>query len=123
VSKTRLLIVEDEPNIVESLRFILEQAGFDVATVADGSKAVDTVRAERFAVVILDIMLPGTNGMDILKIIRGDANLKALPVIVLTAKGQARDRQAAEELGATAFITKPFSNADVVARVRQLTAG
>lgn len=123
MSKTRLLIVEDEPNIVESLRFILEQAGFDVATVADGSKAVDTVRAERFAVVILDIMLPGTNGMDILKIIRGDANLKALPVIVLTAKGQARDRQAAEELGATAFITKPFSNADVVARVRQLTAG
>lgn len=123
MSKTRLLIVEDEPNIVESLRFILEQAGFDVATVGDGSKAVDTVRAGSFAVVILDIMLPGTNGMDILKIIRGDANLKALPVIVLTAKGQARDRQAAEELGATAFITKPFSNADVVARVRELTAG
>jgi DNA-binding response OmpR family regulator len=123
VSKTRLLIVEDEPNIVESLRFILEQAGFAVVTVGDGSKAIDTVRATDFAAVILDVMLPGTNGMDILKIIRGDTNLKTLPVIVLTAKGQARDRQTAEELGATAFITKPFSNAEVVARVRELTAG
>lgn len=121
MSKTRLLIVEDEPNIVESLRFILEQASFDVVTVSDGSKAVETMRAQPFAAIILDVMLPGTNGMDILKIIRGDVHLKALPVIVLTAKGQARDRQAAEELGATAFITKPFSNAEVVARVRELT--
>lgn len=122
MSERRLLIVEDEPNIVESLRFILEQASFRVDIVSDGSKAIEAMRDGRFALVILDIMLPGTNGLDILRAMRRDRLLSTLPVIVLTAKGQARDRQAAEEIGATAFITKPFSNADVVERVRQLAA-
>lgn len=122
MSERRLLIVEDEPNIVESLRFILEQASFRVDIVSDGSKAIEAMRDGRFALVILDIMLPGTNGLDILRTMRRDRLLSTLPVIVLTAKGQARDRQAAEEIGATAFITKPFSNADVVERVRQLAA-
>ena len=122
MSERRLLIVEDEPNIVESLRFILEQASFRVDIVSDGSKAIEAMRDGRFALVILDIMLPGTNGLDILRAMRRDRLLSTLPVIVLNAKGQARDRQAAEEIGATAFITKPFSNADVVERVRQLAA-
>lgn len=120
MSGKRLLLVEDEPNIVESLRFILEQAAFDVTIVSDGAKALETMRGGGFALVILDIMLPGTNGLEILRVMRGERDLRALPVIVLTAKGQARDRQAAEEIGATAFITKPFSNAEVVDRVRQL---
>ena len=68
-------------------------------------------------------MLPGMNGFDVLRAIRADANLAGLPVIVLTAKGQANDRKTAEAIGADAFITKPFSNAEVVERVRELALG
>lgn len=116
----RVLIVEDEPNIVESLRFILERAGFDVATVDDGLEALRLLRSEAFAAVVLDVMLPGLNGLDVLKSIRRDARLSRLPVMVLTAKGQAQNRKAAESVGASVFITKPFSNAEVVEQVRNL---
>lgn len=116
----RVLIVEDEPNIVESLRFILERAGFDVETVSDGAEALRCVRRQPFRAVVLDIMLPGLNGFDVLKAIRADASLSGLPVIVLTAKGQSHDRRTAEEIGASDFITKPFSNAEVVERVRNV---
>ena len=117
----RILIVEDEPNIVESLRFILEQAGFFVDIVADGSSALDRLREGDFQAVVLDVMLPGMNGFDVLRSIRADGRTRETPVIVLTAKGQANDRKTAEAIGASAFITKPFSNAEVVERVRELS--
>ena len=120
MAKARILIVEDEPNIVESLSFILRRAGFEVDTVTDGAEALDRVRRQVFEVLVLDIMLPGMNGLDVLKAIRSDQALSSLPVIVLTAKGQANDRRTAEAIGANAFITKPFSNADVVERVSRL---
>lgn len=120
MAKARILIVEDEPNIVESLSFILRRAGFEVDTVTDGVEALDRVRRQAFEVLLLDIMLPGMNGLDVLKAIRSDRALSSLPVIVLTAKGQANDRRTAEAIGANAFITKPFSNADVVERVSRL---
>ncbi len=123
MTKARILIVEDEPNIVESLSFILRRAGFDVDMATDGTEALDRVRRESFGAVILDVMLPGMNGFDVLRAIRADRPLAALPVIVLTAKGQANDRKMAEAIGASAFITKPFSNADVVACVCRLTEG
>ena len=117
----RILIVEDEPNIVESLRFILEQAGFIIDIVADGSSALDRLREGDFQAVVLDVMLPGMNGFDVLRSIRADGRTRETPVIVLTAKGQANDRKTAEAIGASAFITKPFSNAEVVERVRELS--
>lgn len=117
LSRARILIVEDEPNIVESLRFILERADFQVEHVADGATALDRLRRETFSALILDIMLPGMNGLDVLRSVRADRSLAALPVIVLTAKGQATDRSMAEAIGASAFITKPFSNAEIVERV------
>ncbi|MCO5060036.1 MAG: response regulator [Rhizobiaceae bacterium] len=117
----RILIVEDEPNIVESLRFILEQAGFFVDIVADGRSALDRLREGDFQAVVLDVMLPGMNGFDVLRSIRADGRTRETPVIVLTAKGQANDRKTAEAIGASAFITKPFSNAEVVERVRELS--
>ena len=117
MAKARILIVEDEPNIVESLSFILRRAGFEVDTVTDGAEALDRVRRQAFEVLVLDIMLPGMNGLDVLKAIRSDQTLSSLPVVVLTAKGQANDRRTAEAIGASAFITKPFSNADIVDRV------
>jgi DNA-binding response OmpR family regulator len=118
LSRARILIVEDEPNIAESLSFILRRAHFDVDTVADGAEALSRVRRQSFSAVVLDIMLPGLNGFDVLRAIRSDNALAALPVIVLTAKGQANDRKTAESIGASAFITKPFSNAEVVERIR-----
>ena len=117
----RILIVEDEPNSVESLRFILEQAGFFVDIVADGRSALDRLREGDFQAVVLDVMLPGMNGFDVLRSIRADGRTRETPVIVLTAKGQANDRKTAEAIGASAFITKPFSNAEVVERVRELS--
>ena len=120
MAKARILIVEDEPNIVESLSFILRRAGFEVDTVTDGAEALDRVRRQVFEVLVLDIMLPGMNWLDVLKAIRSDKALSSLPVVVLTAKGQANDRHTAEAIGASAFITKPFSNADVVESVSRL---
>lgn len=123
MTKARILIVEDEPNIVESLSFILQRAGFEVETVANGADALDRVRRQPFSALILDIMLPGMNGLDVLKSIRADDALSGLPVIVLTAKGQSNDRKTAEAIGASAFITKPFSNTEVVERVCKLAGG
>ena len=123
MAKARILIVEDEPNIVESLSFILGRAGFEVDTLSDGAEALDRLRRQSFSALVLDIMLPGMNGLDVLKAIRSDNALSSLPVMVLTAKGQASDRRAAEAIGADAFVTKPFSNAEVVERVSRLAEG
>jgi DNA-binding response OmpR family regulator len=81
---------------------------------------LDRLRRSRFSALILDVMMPGMNGFDVLRAVRADPALVSLPVMVLTAKGQARDRRVAEEIGANAFITKPFSNAEVVESVRRL---
>ncbi len=121
MGRSRILIAEDEPNIVESLSYILGRAGFDVDTAANGVDALDRLRRVPFAALILDVMMPDMNGFDVLRAVRSDKALAGLPVIVLTAKGQAQDRRTAEEIGASAFITKPFSNAEVVERVRQFT--
>ena len=121
IVKARILIVEDDPNIGESLDFILRRADFDVELITDGAVALDRIRHQAYAVVILDIMLPGMNGFDLLRAVRADKQLAAIPVIVLTAKGQANDRRTAETIGANVFITKPFSNAEIVERIRQLT--
>ncbi|KQZ13383.1 two-component system response regulator [Mesorhizobium sp. Root554] len=123
MSKTRVLIVEDEPHIVESLSFILQRADFEVDTALDGTEALRRLSRHIYSVLILDIMLPGISGLDVLRAVRSDRALDRLPVIVLTAKGQAADRSAAEAFGATAFITKPFSNTEIVERVCQLAAG
>lgn len=117
---SRILVVEDEPNIVESLRFILEHADYEVESVSDGGEALDRLRRKSFSAIILDVMLPGMNGFDVLRAIRADKDLATLPVVVLTAKGQANDRRTAEEIGASAFITKPFSNAEVVSQIHAL---
>lgn len=120
MSGAKILIVEDEPHIAESLSFILRRADFDVDLVTDGTEALARLRREAYAAIILDIMLPGMNGLEVLKTIRADTQLSALPVIVLTAKGQANDRKSAEAIGASAFITKPYSNAEVVECIREL---
>lgn len=117
----RVLIAEDEPHIVESLRFILMREGYHVADAGDGEAACRSIERERPDLVILDVMLPRLNGFEVLRRVRADPRLAGLPVIMLTAKGQAQDRRTAQDIGADAFITKPFSNRDVVEHVRRLT--
>lgn len=120
-----VLIAEDEPSILESLEFILQRAGFSTASVSDGAAVCDAVRRLSPRLVVLDVMLPRQTGFEVLRQLRADAATTALPVLILTAKGQAQDRRIAEELGATGFVTKPYANAEVVSAVRNLlgTAG
>lgn len=117
----RVLVVEDEPNISEALRFILSRRGWHVDVTGDGAEALTAIRGHVPNLVILDLMLPGISGFDILRALRDDPGTRDLPVLMLTAKGQSADRESAERLGATRFMTKPFANADVVAAVEQLT--
>jgi DNA-binding response OmpR family regulator len=123
MSTAPILLVEDDPSLVEALSFILEQVGYVVESTSDGDEALRRMRRRRFAAVVLDIMLPGTDGFEVLRAIRSDRALAPTPVIVLTAKGHANDRETAEAAGASAFITKPFSNSDVVDRIRQFVGG
>ncbi len=116
----RVLLAEDEPNIVESLSFLLQRAGFDVVVEVDGKKALDNALADTPDVMILDVMLPEMDGYEVLRKIRADERAKSIPVLMLTAKGQREDRRVALECGADLFITKPFANADLVAAVQQL---
>lgn len=115
-----ILIAEDEPSILEALTFVLRRAGWTVHTVTDGEAVMNAVRRDQPRVLVLDIMMPKRSGFEVLKQIRGNEATAALPVLVLTAKGQQQDRRIAGELGANSFVTKPYSNADVVEAVRAL---
>ncbi len=118
-----ILIAEDEPSILESLDFILKRAGWSIQSVTDGEAALAAVKRLKPRIVVLDVMLPKRSGFEVLKQIRADLETRELPVLILTAKGQAQDRRTAEELGANSFVTKPYANADVVGAVRLLLGG
>lgn len=117
-----VLLIEDEPNIIEAIRFLLSRDGWKVDTHSNGHDAVDVVRATLPDLVILDVMLPGKSGFDILTEMRSSPEMFELPVLMLTARGQSRDREMAEKAGASRFMTKPFSNAEVLDAVRDLVA-
>ena len=118
----QVLLIEDEPNIIEAISFILSRDGWSVKTHSNGADAVEIVRERQPDIVILDVMLPGKSGYDILRELREDPENAALPVLMLTARGQSKDREIAERAGCDAFMTKPFSNADVLETVRSLVA-
>ena len=111
-----VLLVEDEANIAEAMRFILTREGWRVSHVADGNLVLAEVQRDPPDLIILDHMLPGLSGLEILSALRADPATRALPVMMLTARG--RDRDLAERAGANRFVSKPFSNADLVAEVR-----
>ena len=119
----RVLLIEDEPNIIEAISFILSRDGFTVHIHEDGETAVDRVMATPPDMIILDVMLPGRSGYDILRDLRADPRTKHLPVMMLTARGQTKDRDLAERLGVDRFMTKPFSNTEVRTHVRDLIGG
>ena len=117
-----VLLIEDEPNIIEAIRFLLTREGWQVDTHSDGTDAVDVVREKNPDLVILDLMLPGQSGMEILRDLRATEGFADLPVLMLTARGQSRDRVMAEKAGVSRFMTKPFSNTEVLTAVRDLLA-
>lgn len=116
----KVLVIEDEPNIVEAISFLLARDGWEVRTHGEGADALEVIRAVQPDLVILDVMLPGRNGFDILQALRAEAGTAALPVLLLTAKGQTRDRELAARCGASRFIAKPFSNSEVLTSVREM---
>jgi DNA-binding response OmpR family regulator len=117
----RVLLIEDEPNIATALGFILQRAGWRVSTHPDGASALAAVARTAPDVVILDVMLPGMSGFDVLAGLRAGPR-PDLPVLMLTAKGQAKDRERAAALGVDLFMTKPFSNAAILEAVDRLAA-
>jgi DNA-binding response OmpR family regulator len=116
----QVLLIEDEPNIIEAISFILSRDGWQVRSHTGGASAMDAVRERRADLIILDVMLPHRSGFEILADIRADPDLGATPVLMLTARGQRKDREMAERAGASRFMTKPFSNAEMLEAVRAL---
>ncbi len=116
----KVIIVEDEPNIAESLNFILNRAGYEVKWVSDGNDAVFEIQNMQPDVVILDVMLPNRSGLEILRDLRAAPAISKTPVLMLSAKGQTKDLAIAIETGADHYMVKPFSNADVLAKVTEL---
>ncbi len=111
----RVLVVDDEVQIVRVLRGYLERAGFEVLTAYDGREALRIARQERPDLIVLDLMLPGVDGLDVCRALRKESNV---PIIMLTARVEETDRIIGLELGADDYVTKPFSPREVVARVR-----
>jgi two-component system alkaline phosphatase synthesis response regulator PhoP len=117
VDKPRVLIVEDDPTLQDLLLHALEKEYFEASVAGDGNEAYALLRVNAYDVVILDIILPGMNGIDVLKAMRYELNV-ATPVIILSGRGQLEDRLAGLDLGANDYITKPFELPELVARVK-----
>ena len=113
-SEKSILLIEDEQNILEALSFILRRAGWIVYTHSNGNDANEVINKLKPAVVVLDIMLPGKSGFDVLRDLRSSEVSQKTPVMILTARGQEKDRDAAKILGADLFMTKPFVNSEVL---------
>lgn len=120
MSKQQILVVDDDKTIVKIIRGYLEQAGYSVLSAYSGQAALDTLRSERPDLLILDLMLPDTDGWEITRQIRSEPRLAPTPIIMLTARVEDSDKIVGLELGADDYITKPFNPREVVARVRAL---
>ena len=117
-----VLIIEDEPNIVEAISFFLSREGWTVYTHSNGHDAMDVISTKAPDLLVLDGMLPGRSGYEILRDLRENGPNKELPVLVLTARGQTRDQELAKEAGADRFMMKPFSNAELRDTISELVS-
>ena len=118
MANEHILVVEDEEDIQELLRFNLEKEGFQVSTVGTGEDGISQVREKTPDLVVLDLMLPGLNGLDVCRLLKGSAESKSVPVVMVTAKGEEADVVAGLELGADDYLVKPFSPKVLIARIR-----
>jgi DNA-binding response OmpR family regulator len=118
--KPRILVVDDEPEAVELLEFNLKQAGFDVLTAADGAEALRKARSVAPDLLVLDLMLPEIDGLEVCKMLRRDPTTQGLPIVMVTAKAAEIDRILGLELGADDYVTKPFSPRELVLRIKKI---
>ena len=116
----KVLIADDEPNIVISLEYLMKRAGYEVLVARDGQEALDLLRRERPRLVLLDVMMPKKSGHDVCQELRADDALKDTLVLMLTAKGRDTDVDKGLGVGADAYMTKPFSTKELVAKVAQM---
>lgn len=117
---TKILIADDEPNIVISLEFLLKREGYEVVVAHDGVQALERIRAERPDMAILDVMMPHRNGFEVCQDLRQDPEFKDLRIMMLTAKGRDTEVSKGLALGADVYMTKPFATRDLIAKVRAL---
>jgi DNA-binding response OmpR family regulator len=120
--KPKILVVDDEPDALEVIAFKLKEAGYTPLTAADGLRAVALVREERPALVVLDLMLPQLDGLEVCKLLRRDPATADIPIIMLTARAAEMDRIVGLELGADDYVTKPFSPRELVLRIKKVLA-
>ncbi len=116
----KILVVDDEPVLVETIAYNLEQAGYEVTTAADGASALEMARRERPDLVILDIMLPEMDGLEVCRLLRRENSTATTPIMMLTAKGEEIDKVVGLEVGADDYVTKPFGRRELLARVKAL---
>ncbi len=118
--KPKILVVDDEPDALEVLGFKLKEAGFTPIFAKDGSRALASARDERPALIVLDLMLPEIDGLEVCKILRRDPATAMIPILMLTARAAEMDRVIGLELGADDYVTKPFSPRELVLRIKKL---
>lgn len=118
----KILIVDDEPNIVISLEFLMKKEGFSVAVAGDGEQALQQVTAFAPDLVLLDVMMPKKSGFEVCEALRADPAQAELRIVMLTAKGRETEVAKGLALGANAYVTKPFSTRDLVAKVKEVLA-
>ncbi|MBI3313687.1 MAG: response regulator [Candidatus Omnitrophica bacterium] len=118
MAKETVLVIEDEKNILELVKYNLEEAGFQVLTAQHGDTGLELARKQKASLIVLDLMLPETDGLEICKTLKQNEKTSAIPIIMLTAKSEETDKIIGLELGADDYLTKPFSPRELVARVR-----
>jgi len=116
----KILIVDDEPNILISLEYLMQREGFDVSVARDGLQAIAAIDTDPPDLVLLDVMMPGKTGLEVCQHVRAQDRLRDVRIVMLTAKGRETDIAKGLALGANAYVTKPFSPRDLVAQVRTL---
>ncbi|MFH1387031.1 MAG: response regulator [bacterium] len=118
----KILVVDDEPELVVLTKARLEASGYEVITAADGEAGLKKAHEEKPDLIILDLMLPKMDGYQICRLLKFDANYSHIPIIMLTARLQDEDKKMGLEVGANAFFTKPFDNQLILAKVKELLA-
>jgi DNA-binding response OmpR family regulator len=120
---SKILIADDEPNILISLEYLMKREGFEVHLARDGHEALEVLRREHPRLVLLDVMMPGKSGFEVCQELRADDSLQGTLVLMLTAKGRDTDVAKGLAMGADAYMTKPFSTRDLVHKVREMLGG
>ena len=119
----KLLVADDEPNIIISLEYLMKREGYDVLVATDGNQALEAIQREQPALVLLDVMMPGKTGFEVCQAVRADPALDGVRILMLTAKGRETDVSKGLALGANAYMTKPFSTRELVQKVAEMLGG